>query len=82
VVQKILLILTWWKTFFGWYTHLDNIVEYKKTLSENIFACIEMCRLQYIDIIVMPVKRFYDLLKWKTTLEEEKRKLIKEGSKK
>jgi len=27
----------------------------------------------------MPVKRFYDLLKWKTTLEEERRKIIEEG---
>jgi hypothetical protein len=26
----------------------------------------------------MPVKRFYDLLKWKAELEEEKAKLIKE----
>jgi hypothetical protein len=31
-----------------------------------------------VDIMLMPVKRLYDLLKWKADLEEEKSKLMKE----
>lgn len=34
--------------------------------------------MQYNDIILMPVKRFYDLIKWKTDLEEDRQKIMKE----
>jgi len=37
-----------------------------------------MCKQPYGDIMNMPVKRLYDLLKWKADLEEEKSKLMKE----
>jgi len=37
-----------------------------------------MCKQQYSSIAIMPVKRFYDLLKWKADLEEHKAKLMEE----
>lgn len=42
---------------------------------------MEMCRQQYVSIIDMPVKRFYDLLKWKTQLEEDRKKIMDENTK-
>ena len=37
-----------------------------------------MCKQPYDSIMNMPVKRLYDLLKWKSDLEEEKAKVMKE----
>lgn len=37
---------------------------------------MELMHQQYDDIMDMPVQRFYNMLKWKTNLEEEKRKLL------
>jgi len=37
-----------------------------------------MCKQPYGDIMNMPVKRLYDLLKWKADLEEEKSKIMQE----
>jgi len=56
--------------------------EYKRNLAENIFTTIEMLHQPYIDVMMMPVKRFYDLLKWKADLEDQKAKLMKERSSK
>ena len=56
----------------------DSIFSYKSSLNEAIFSAIEMCKQPYTDIMEMPVKRLYDLLKWKADVEEEKSKLIKE----
>ena len=39
---------------------------------------MEMSNQSYIEVIAMPVKRFYDYLKWKTDLEEEKKKMMEE----
>jgi len=39
---------------------------------------MEMSRQSYNDVVSMPVKRFYNYLKWKTDLEEEKQKLMEE----
>jgi len=36
----------------------------------------------YTDVLLMPLKRFQDYLKWKTQLEEEKQKRFAEESKK
>ena len=47
-------------------------------MSENIFACMEMSHQSYIDVVMMPVKRFTDYLKWKSKLEEERHKKIEE----
>jgi len=38
-----------------------------------------MLNVGYIDIMLMPVKRFEELLKWKAKLEEQKMKLIEES---
>lgn len=39
---------------------------------------MELMKQDYHDIILMPVKRFKDLIKWKSDLEEERNKLMKE----
>jgi hypothetical protein len=39
---------------------------------------MELMKQQYHDIVFMPVKRFQDLIKWKSELEEERSKLMKE----
>ena len=37
-----------------------------------------MLKQQYDTVMMMPVKRFYDMLKWKSELEEERSKLMQE----
>ena len=37
-----------------------------------------MLHVGYIDIMLMPVKRFEKLLEWKAKLEEHKQKLVEE----
>jgi hypothetical protein len=39
---------------------------------------MEMSKQSYNETVLMPVNRFYNYLKWKTELEEEKRKMITE----
>jgi len=39
---------------------------------------MEMSKQSYPETMEMPVSRFYNYLKWKTDLEEEKRKMILE----
>jgi len=34
--------------------------------------------MSYSEVAAMPVKKLFDYLKWKSDLEEEKRKLMKE----
>lgn len=33
---------------------------------------MDIMNLGYLDVMYMPVKRFYDLIKWKIEIEEEK----------
>lgn len=63
-------------TFFQWFIQTDNITTYKNNLVQNIFSAIEMLGMDYPNIMNMPVKRFYDLLKWKSDLEEERQKQL------
>jgi len=39
---------------------------------------MEMCKSAYTSVIEMPIKRFYNYLKWKINLEEDKKKMINE----
>ena len=39
---------------------------------------MEMSKQSYIEIMNMPVIKFYNYLKWKSNLEEEKQKMINE----
>ena len=80
--MKKKLKLTWWKTFFAQSTNHSEISEYRRTLTENIFSCMEMSKQSYIEVMRMPVKRFYDYLVWKVKLEEEKRKMMDEETSK
>ena len=43
---------------------------------------MEMSKQSYNDVMVMPVKRFQNYMKWKNDLEEEKQKMILEEVKK
>ncbi len=45
-------------------------------LESNIFACMEMGKQTYPDVVDMPIKRFYNYLKWKSNLEDDKKKMI------
>ncbi len=42
---------------------------------------MEMSKQSYKDVIFMPIKKFYDYLKWKSDLEEEKQKIMDEETK-
>jgi hypothetical protein len=39
---------------------------------------MEMSEQSYIDVVSMPLQRFYNYLKWKTKLEEERRNSMEE----
>ena len=39
---------------------------------------MELSKQSYTETVLMPVKRFYDYLKWKSDLEEERRKIMEE----
>ena len=39
---------------------------------------MEMSKQSYTDVISMPIQRFYSYLKWKSDLEEEKKKMVAE----
>jgi len=39
---------------------------------------MEMSKQSYRDVVDMPIKRFYNYLKWKTDLEDDKKKMIEE----
>jgi len=42
---------------------------------------MEMSGQSYLEVVSMPVRRFYDYVTWKAKLEEEKRKIIKDTTK-
>jgi len=39
-----------------------------------------MMNMGYLDVMYMPVKRFYDMIKWKIEIEEEKIKQMEKIS--
>lgn len=39
---------------------------------------MEMSGQSYLDIIAMPIQRFYNYVKWKVDLEEERKKQMAE----
>lgn len=74
-------ISIWFPSSFAWCTQPDVIDSYKKLMNESVFACIEMLHQGYHDILIMPVKRFNDLLKWKADIEDQRMKLIEDRKK-
>jgi len=54
----------------------DKIDQYKKDLEENIFTCKELTGSSYLEIMSMPVERFYRLIKWKSSLEKDKQRIM------
>ena len=59
-------------------TQHNDIAKYTKVLDENVFSCMEMAKQSWPDTMEMPVKKLTDYLKWKSDLEEERRKLMEE----
>ena len=47
-------------------------------MNENIFSCMELGKQQYSSIMMMPINRLHEYLKWKSKLEEEKQNAIDE----
>ena len=39
---------------------------------------MELMRQQYTTIMLIPIGRFYEMLKWKSKLEDEKQRIMKE----
>jgi hypothetical protein len=39
---------------------------------------MELSKQSYFEVMMMPVKRFHNYMKWKNDLEEEKQKMILE----
>jgi hypothetical protein len=73
--------LIWSITFFVWYTSSnsdDEIDKFRNIWNEEVFSAIEMLKQPYDTVINMPVLKLKDMLKWKSKLEEDKEKLIKE----
>ncbi len=70
--------MTWSRTFFVWCTRSDLQNKFRDELEENIFACMEMSNQSYKHVVSMPLQRFYNYLKWKSKLEEERRKAMEE----
>ena len=68
----------WCLHFFVYCTAYDQITEYRKNLDQNVYSCMEMSKQSYHEVMFMPIKKFYDYLKWKSDLEEEKQKLMEE----
>ena len=60
----------------------NDVERYRKALAADVFTCMELSRQPYVDAVNMPIKKFYDYMKWKTDLEEEKQKRIDEETKK
>ena len=56
----------------------EVITQYRKVMDENIFSCIELTHSPYSDIMMMPINRFHNFLKWKSKLEEEEQKQMEE----
>ena len=65
-------------TFFEWCSHPNEIDKYRHNLRENIFAVMEMGKQPYSSIVTMPIAAFQHYIKWKSELEEEKSKIMKE----
>jgi len=70
--------LTWWATFFVWYTRHNLIEDYKKSLDESVFTCVELSKQSWQEVMSMPVLKLNNYLKWKDDLEEEKKRKIDE----
>ncbi len=51
---------------------------YRKSLEENIFSCMEMSKQSWHEVISMPVLKFTNYLKWKEKLEKEKKEKLEE----
>jgi len=54
----------------------EDIDNYRRDLGQDAFFCMEWSKQSYNDIMLMPVKRFKDYLKWKKDYEDEKQRLI------
>ena len=54
------------------------VIKFTKNLEENIFLMIELMKQNYLDIMLMPIDRFYQLLKLKSKFDHDIAKAQKE----
>jgi len=47
-------------------------------LEEEVFACMERSKQSYAEVMLMPVKKLENYLRWKVRLEDEKEKALEE----
>lgn len=57
---------------FRWYSQIENVEDYRKMMESNIFYLIQKFQYPYESIMIMPIKRFENLLEWKVKLDMEK----------
>jgi len=53
------------------YSNEKNVERYLDSLNETIFFTIEMSKMSYQDIMLMPVDKLRQYLKWKNKFDEE-----------
>ncbi|GAG80516.1 unnamed protein product [marine sediment metagenome] len=73
--------MIWSITFFVWYTHStsdDEVDKFKRNWDEEVFSIMEMMKQPYDAVMNMPVQKLKNLFKWKTKLEDDKEKILKE----
>ena len=73
--------MIWSITFFVWYTTSNSdeqIDKFRKSWDEEVFSAIEMMHQPYESVMMMPVLKLKNMLKWKNKLGEDKENLIKE----
>lgn len=69
------LIWMWPANFFAQCTNDKFIDNFISSFEENLFLCMELTKQSYESIMMMPVDRFYKLLKWKIKFDEEVNKM-------
>jgi len=64
--------------FFDWFNRTKEIENSRQNLEENIYSVIEIFHVGYNDVLDMPYTSFLGILKWKSDLEEERKKKMEE----
>jgi len=64
--------------FFDWFNRTKEIENSRQNLEENIYSVIEIFHVGYNDVLGMPYNSFLGILKWKSDLEEERKKKMEE----
>ena len=58
-------------SFFALCDDEKSVTKFTKNLEENIFLMIELLKQDYLDIMAMPIDRFYQLLRLKNKFDKD-----------